>query len=131
MRNASFLYPTSHLESKSLSLLRCQARGKSQKCIPGPWCGRLAVATRPRAGDWLEDEASGWRQAGRDLVVSPLEERKRPLNWNYFGKAMELILSNAIEISKRTQHFQPSAELRLVESILQAPPPCPAGAAIT
>ena len=32
-------------------------------------------------------------------------------------------LSNAIEISKRTQHFGPSAELRLLESILQAPPP--------
>ncbi|HEY6392842.1 MAG TPA: hypothetical protein VIX89_16295 [Bryobacteraceae bacterium] len=40
-----------------------------------------------------------------------------------------LPLSNAIEISKRTQHFGPSAELRLLESILQAPPPGPAGAA--
>jgi hypothetical protein len=38
-----------------------------------------------------------------------------------------LPLSNAIEISKRTQHFGPSAELRLLESILQAPPPGPAG----
>jgi hypothetical protein len=40
-----------------------------------------------------------------------------------------LPLSNAIEISKRTQHFGPSAELRLLESILQAPPPRPASAA--
>jgi len=40
-----------------------------------------------------------------------------------------LPLSNAIEISKRTQHFGPSAELRLLESILQAPPPCHAGRA--
>jgi hypothetical protein len=38
-----------------------------------------------------------------------------------------LPLSNAIEISKRTPHFGPSAELRLLESILQAPPPGPAG----
>ena len=42
--------------------------------IPGPWRGRLAIATRPRGGDWLEDEASGWRQAGLDVVVSLLEE---------------------------------------------------------
>jgi len=40
-----------------------------------------------------------------------------------------LPLSNAIEISKRTQHFGPSAELRLLESILQAPPPVSAAAA--
>jgi hypothetical protein len=40
-----------------------------------------------------------------------------------------LPLSNAFEISKRTQHFGPSAELRLLESILQAPPPGPASAA--
>jgi len=41
--------------------------------IPGPWRGRLAIAARPRGGDWLEDEASGWRQAGIDVVVSLLE----------------------------------------------------------
>ncbi len=32
--------------------------------IPGPWRGRLAIVTRPRGGDWLEDEAGGWRRAG-------------------------------------------------------------------
>jgi protein-tyrosine phosphatase len=41
--------------------------------IPGPWRGRLAVATRPRGGDWLEDEVIGWRRAGIDVVVSLLE----------------------------------------------------------
>ena len=44
--------------------------------IPGPWRGRLAVATRPRGGDWLEDEASGWRRAGLDMVVSLLEQEE-------------------------------------------------------
>lgn len=44
--------------------------------IPGPWSGRLAIATRPRGGDWLEDEASGWRHAGLDIVVSLLEEEE-------------------------------------------------------
>jgi hypothetical protein len=42
--------------------------------IPGPWRGRLAIVTRPRGGDWLEDEAGGWRRAGLDVVVSLLEE---------------------------------------------------------
>jgi len=42
--------------------------------IPGPWRGRLAVAARPRGGDWLEDEVNGWRRAGIDVIVSLLEE---------------------------------------------------------
>jgi protein-tyrosine phosphatase len=42
--------------------------------IPGPWRGRLAVVTRPRGGDWLDEEANGWRRAGIDVVVSLLED---------------------------------------------------------
>lgn len=34
---------------------------------------RLALAPRPRAGEWLEDELVGWRRAGVDTVVSLLE----------------------------------------------------------
>ncbi len=41
--------------------------------IPGPWRGRLAIGARPRGGDWLDDEAAGWRRAGIDVVVSLLE----------------------------------------------------------
>lgn len=44
--------------------------------IDGPWNGRLAIAARPRGGDWLEDEVRSWRQAGLDMIVSlltPLE----------------------------------------------------------
>ena len=44
--------------------------------IPGPWSGRLAVATRPRGGDWLEDEAMGIRSAGVDVLVSLLEDEE-------------------------------------------------------
>jgi protein-tyrosine phosphatase len=44
--------------------------------IPGPWRGRMAVATRPRGGDWLDDEADGWRRAGLDVVVSLLEQEE-------------------------------------------------------
>jgi len=42
--------------------------------IPGPWRGKLAVSTRPRGGDWLDDEVTGWRNAGVDAVVSLLEK---------------------------------------------------------
>lgn len=41
--------------------------------IPGPWQGRLAISSRPRGGDWLEDEVRGWLGAGVDVVVSLLE----------------------------------------------------------
>ena len=42
--------------------------------IPGPWRWKLAVASRPRGGDWLEDEVKGWRKAGLDVVISLLEK---------------------------------------------------------
>ncbi len=41
--------------------------------IPGPWRGRLAITPRPRGGDWLEDEAKAWKQAGISTVISLLE----------------------------------------------------------
>jgi protein-tyrosine phosphatase len=40
--------------------------------IEGPWADRLAIAARPRGGDWLEDEVRSWRQAGVDVIVSLL-----------------------------------------------------------
>src|SRR6476469_3680743 len=35
--------------------------------------GLLAILSRPRGGDWLEDEARAWARAGIDMVVSLLE----------------------------------------------------------
>lgn len=40
--------------------------------IDGPWLGRLAIAARPRGGDWLEDELAAWRRTGIDTIVSLL-----------------------------------------------------------
>lgn len=34
---------------------------------------RLALMSRPRSGEWLEDEIVGWKAAGIDVVVSLLE----------------------------------------------------------
>jgi protein-tyrosine phosphatase len=36
----------------------------------------MAIAARPRGGDWLEDEIIGWRLAGIDIVVSLLESHE-------------------------------------------------------
>ncbi|MGD1095387.1 MAG: sulfur transferase domain-containing protein [Bryobacteraceae bacterium] len=44
--------------------------------ISGPWRGKLAIASRPRGGDWLQDEAVAWRRAGLDVVVSLLEDEE-------------------------------------------------------
>lgn len=40
--------------------------------IEGSWPGRLAIAARPRGGDWLDDEVRGWRRAGLEVIVSLL-----------------------------------------------------------
>ena len=40
--------------------------------VEGPWQGRLALAARPRGGEWLEDEMEIWRRAGIDTVFSLL-----------------------------------------------------------
>ncbi len=48
----------------------------------GPWSGKLALAARPRGGDWLEDEITAWRKAGIDTVLSlltPEEEQELDL----------------------------------------------------
>ncbi len=48
--------------------------------IPGRWPGRFAITSRPRGGDWLEDEIRGWKNAGIDIVISLLEpEEERQL----------------------------------------------------
>ena len=38
----------------------------------GPWPGRLALAARPRGGDWLADEIANWHRSGVDTVLSLL-----------------------------------------------------------
>jgi len=40
--------------------------------IDGPWRGRLAMAARPRGGDWLIGDIAGWKRTGVDAVLSLL-----------------------------------------------------------
>jgi protein-tyrosine phosphatase len=44
--------------------------------IDGPWCGKLAVAARPRGGDWLEDEVANWQRSGIKTVFSLLTDEE-------------------------------------------------------
>jgi protein-tyrosine phosphatase len=46
--------------------------------LDGSWPGKLALAARPRGGDWIEDEVDKWKRAGVDVVLSllTLEEEK-------------------------------------------------------
>ena len=40
--------------------------------LDGPWKGKLALAARPRGGDWLEDDIANWKKAGVGAVLSLL-----------------------------------------------------------
>jgi protein-tyrosine phosphatase len=40
--------------------------------VEGPWPGRLAICSRPRAGSWLEDDIAALRDANLDILVSAL-----------------------------------------------------------
>jgi hypothetical protein len=46
--------------------------------LDGSSRGKLAMAARPRGGDWLRDDLAGWKRAGIDTVLSLLtpEEEK-------------------------------------------------------
>jgi len=50
--------------------MRC--RRKHASWVNGPWPGRLAIASRPRGGDWLTDELGNWKRAGIGTVLSLL-----------------------------------------------------------
>jgi hypothetical protein len=49
----------------------------------GPWPGKLAVAARPRGGDWLRDDLASWKRARIETVLSlltPEEETEMDLH---------------------------------------------------
>ncbi len=50
--------------------------------LHGPWPGKVALAARPRGGDWLRDDLANWKRLGVDRVLSlltPEEERDMDL----------------------------------------------------
>jgi protein-tyrosine phosphatase len=49
------------------------AQPQSFRWIDAPRGEHLAIAPRPRGGDWLDDEILAWKRDGVDVVVSLLE----------------------------------------------------------
>lgn len=52
--------------------------------LQGPWRGKVALASRPRGGDWLNEEIADWKRGGIASVVSlltPDEERDLELTF--------------------------------------------------
>lgn len=57
--------------------------------------GRIALVPRPRGGEWLEDEAAAWANAGLDVIVSMLDaEETRTFE---LGRESEFCEANGIE----------------------------------
>ena len=84
--------------------------------IPGPWLGRLAIVARPKGGDWLSDEASGWHQARLDIVVSLLED----------DEAAQLGLSDEAEAARARRAFASSlSQYQIAAFRVQRPRPDP------
>jgi hypothetical protein len=48
--------------------------------VDGPWRGKLALAARPRGGDWLRNEISSWLGSGVATVVSLLEDTRSAIS---------------------------------------------------
>jgi len=59
--------------------------------IKGSWPGKLAILARPRGADWLDDEVAAWKEAGLNVVVSPLT----------LAEEYELGLIDEAELAKR------------------------------
>jgi hypothetical protein len=75
--------------------------------LPGPWRARLAIAPRPRGGDWLQDEVRAWRKAGLGAVVSLLEsDEAAQLDLAHEGSAVECAGSVSCRSRFPTAEFQ-------------------------
>jgi len=40
--------------------------------LTGPWKGKVALAARPRGGDWLADDIADWKRGGIQSILSLL-----------------------------------------------------------
>lgn len=66
------LHPDSYLSRAKLAKMNHLSPTNQLHWVSGPWRGKLALAARPRGGDWLQDEIAGWRRDGVHEVVSLL-----------------------------------------------------------
>ena len=45
--------------------------------VDGPWLGKLALAARPRGGEWLDEELARWQESGVHTVFSLLTPQEQ------------------------------------------------------
>ncbi len=82
--------------------------------------GRIALVPRPRGGDWLEDEAAAWANAGLDVIVSMLDaEETRAFE---LGREGEFCADNGIEffsfpVTDRSVPVADDAFFRCIEKL--------------
>lgn len=88
--------------------------------IDGPWRGRLAIAARPRGGDWLVDEIRSWRATGIDEVLSLLtaeETQLMNLQDEQSASGQNGIIFRSLPILDRSVPPYDSRTARLLEQI--------------
>jgi protein-tyrosine phosphatase len=94
--------------------------------VDGPWLGKLALASRPRGGDWLGDEMAAWRRAGIDTVFSlltPEEEMDLDLKREASETAAQGMKFESFPIPDRqvpNSESELSAELDRIDADLSA-----------
>lgn len=85
--------------------------------LNGPWNGKLALAARPRGGDWLGDEIADWKRAKIDLVLSlltPEEEQDLDLRAEGHEVAAQGLAFSSFPIPDRQI---PKSEAKLAETL--------------
>ena len=85
--------------------------------LNGPWKGKLALAARPRGGDWLGDEIADWKRAKVDLVLSlltPEEEQDLDLCGEGHEVAAQGLAFSSFPIPDRQI---PKSEAKLAETL--------------
>ena len=85
--------------------------------LNGPWKGKLALAARPRGGDWLGDEIADWKRAKIDLVLSlltPEEEQDLDLRGEGHEVKAQGLAFSSFPIPDRQI---PKSEAKLAETL--------------
>jgi protein-tyrosine phosphatase len=81
------------------------------------WPGKLALASRPRGGDWLSDEIADWKRAGVCTVLSLLETSEEE-DLDLRGEANEVRMQGLQFSSFPIPDRQiPRSETRLADTI--------------
>jgi len=88
--------------------------------ITGPWPGKLAIAARPRGGDWLEDEMRGLQCAGVSTVLSlltPGEEQDLDLTSESRAAKLEGLKFLSLPIPDRQVPTSPSEAAPVLDEL--------------